>query len=224
LNSYWVARPRWVPVAELRIIPPWDGFGRSLFIYPHQDGFYNEGYRFMTAWMPLWRVSRATGGLALAQGRHRAGYLHDTGQPPRFPIPEGAIPGSAWRSADYEVGDVVIFDPYLPHSGLRNRSSNYFRVAYDVRFVLPEDPAPIVGAVVSATAESIVVQTEGGEARCFRLVEESYCRGIGRNAGQRLPLRDVPVVYLPGQEVMITLETDPAANTESVRLLREPKY
>lgn len=212
------ARAQWVPVAELRITPPWEGSTGELFTYPHQDGFYNEGYRCLTAWMPLWPVSRAAGGLAVAEGRHLGGYLHDTSRPPRFPIPAGAIPTEAWRSTDYSPGDVVIFDRYLPHSGLRNRSRDFFRVSFDVRCILPGDPAPFVGYLIAATSDSVVVHEENGSERTLRLTESSYCRGLGRDAGRRLTLSEVPGVYLPGQEVMITI-----ADGE-VRLLREPKY
>jgi hypothetical protein len=212
------AKAQWVPVAELRIVPPWDGSTGELFTYPHQDGFYNEGYRCLTAWMPLWPVSREAGGLALAEGQHHGGYLHDRDHPPRFPIPTGAIPMAAWRTADYAPGDVVIFDRKLPHSGLRNHSGHYFRVSFDVRCILPGDTPPLVGWIVRATPDSIVVREESGGEQSYRLTETSYCRGLGRNAGQRLTLREVPATYLPGQEVMITIEDG------AVRLLREPKF
>jgi hypothetical protein len=212
------APANWVPVAELRVIPPWDGRDHNLFSFPHQDGFYNEGYRCLTAWMPLWRAGRSAGGLVVAEGMHLGGYLHDTDKPPRFPIPEGAIPQEVWRTADYEPGDVVIFDRKLPHSGLSNRSANHFRISYDVRCVLPGDEVPVVGFVVSATPDSVIVREESGAERRLRLTEASFCRGLGRNAGERLGLHEVPEVYRPGQEVMVTLEGD------CVRLLREPKY
>ena len=28
----------------------------------HQDGFFNEGYRFFGCWVPIWDGARATGG------------------------------------------------------------------------------------------------------------------------------------------------------------------
>ena len=77
----------WVPVAELRVNPPREVSSTGVFTYPHQDGFYNEGYRCLTAWMPLWPASRAAGGLAVAEGMHRGEYYHDLSAPPQSPFP-----------------------------------------------------------------------------------------------------------------------------------------
>ncbi len=208
----------WVPVAELRVNPPREVSSTGVFTYPHQDGFYNEGYRCLTAWMPLWPASRAAGGLAVAEGMHRGEYYHDLSAPPQFPIPPTAIPMDRWRTADYLPGDAVIFDRKLPHSGLRNSSEREFRVSFDVRCILPGDPAPVLGHVVIAAADSITIRQEDGRELCLPLDDRSYCRGIGRDAGRRLLLSEVPTQYQPGQEAMITLENG------SVRLLREPKY
>jgi len=212
------AKPQWVPVAELRITPPGERVGESRFTYPHQDGFYNEGYRCLTAWLPLWPVSRIVGGLAVAQGMHRTGYLHDRNRPPRFPIPTEAIPAHCWRSADYLPGDVVIFDRHLPHSGLRNRSDRHFRVSFDVRCVLPGDAAPVVGVVEQSTAIDIVIRDEQGAVHRLALIDTSYCRATGAESGKRIDLVEVPRWYPPGTEVMATV-CDGA-----VALLREPKY
>jgi hypothetical protein len=212
------SKAHWVPVAELRITPPGEGVDGDLFVYPHQDGFYNEGYRCLTAWMPFWPVARATGGLAVAEGMHRGEYLHDTNNPPRFTIPPSAIPDGVWRTADYVPGDVVLFDRKLPHSGLRNRSQRNFRVSFDVRCILPGDPAPVVGHVVSAGVDHVLVREADGRELRLPLTDASYCRGLGRNAGMRIERTAVPAIYLPGQEVMITIENG------AIRLLREPKY
>jgi Phytanoyl-CoA dioxygenase (PhyH) len=211
-------QPAWVPVAELRVMPPGEDPALGLFTYPHQDGFYNEGYRSLTAWMPLWPVLRDAGGLVVAEGMHKGPYLHDVSQPPRFPIPADAIPESAWRTADYQAGDVVLFDRGLPHSGLHNHSDKYFRVSFDVRCILPGDPAPVVGEIVSADAESVVVRDENGAVLRYLLDEESFCRGCGRSAGGRLALDAVAAEYPAGQEVMLTVDGD------RVKLMREPKY
>jgi hypothetical protein len=211
------AKPDWVPVAELRAVPPNDPTGQP-FGYPHQDGFYNEGYRCLTAWMPLWAAPRPCGGLALAEGLHRRGYFHDTSAPPRYPIPPNAIPAEAWRTSNYEAGDVVIFDRMLPHSGVRNRSREFFRASFDVRCVLPGDPPPVVGFIVSADAEQVTVRADDGSIQRFRFDDQSCCRGVGAGSGFRIPLADVAAQYAAGQEIMLTHEGG------VVRLLREPKY
>jgi hypothetical protein len=208
----------WVPVAETRVMPPRETCQDGLLTYVHQDGFYNEGYRCLTAWMPLWPIRREAGGLTVAAGLHRGPYLHDLQQPPRYPIPADAINADQWRTADYEVGDVVLFDRMLPHSGQRNRSKHDFRVSFDVRCVLPGDPAPIVGHILEATATGVRVRAEDGRVHNLTFDAKSYCRGLGRNAGARLRPLEVAQQYQAGQEVMITEEAG------MVRLRREPKY
>ena len=212
------AVPGWVAVAELRITPPGEDTSAGLFTWPHQDGFYNEGYRCLTAWMPLWPVSKAAGGLALAEGMHRTGYFHDTAEPPRFPIPEGPVPPEAWRTADYRPGDVVLFDRHLPHSGQRNRSQRDFRVSFDVRCVLPGDPAPLLGHVDTVSESSVALRLADGSIRALRLDAESYVRGVRPGSALRLPPAEVAEQYPPGQEVLVTLDGD------RILLLREPKY
>lgn len=212
------APAQWVAVAEMRVNPPGMDTSSGLFTYPHQDGFYNEGYRCITAWMPLWPVSKAAGGLAVAEGMHRAGYFHDTGQPPRFPIPAGAVPEDTWRTADFHPGDVVLFDRYLPHSGQCNRSERDFRVSFDVRCILPGDPVPVLGHVEAWEGGSLVVREASGALRTLRLDEESYVRGVTKGSALRLTPEETREQYQPGQEVLVTLEED------RVVLLREPKY
>lgn len=212
------AAPSWVPVAELRVHPPRESTEAGLLTFPHQDGFYNEGYRCLTAWIPLWPIDRAAGGLALAEGQHRRGYLHDRDRAPRFPIPVDAIPSADWRTADYEPGDVVLFDRHLPHSGLRNRSRDRFRVSFDIRCVLPGDTPPVTGLVEEVTPAAIRVRTAAGRTETYRLEAASFCRATGPNSGQRLALEEVPAHYPRGQEVFLTVDHD------RVTLLREPKY
>jgi hypothetical protein len=220
IKSFFAAvlglEPQWVPVAELRVTPPKEP-QPELLTYPHQDGFYNEGYRCLTAWMPLWRVPRESGGLVVAGGLHRGEYLHDRTSPPRFPIPEDAIPDAAWETADYDPGDLVIFDRRLPHSGMRNRTQDRFRVSFDVRCILPGDVEPVVGNITRLSAQSITVRT-AGEERTFKLDDQSYCRGRGARNGERVCPDDLSSLYGTGTEVMLCVEGS------TVRLLREPKY
>jgi hypothetical protein len=206
--------PAWVPVSEVRVLPPNEA-DPALLIYPHQDGFYNEGYRFMTVWFPLWASPRAAGGLALAGGCHRHGYLNDLEAPPRFPIRPGRIPNDAWRTASYQAGDVVIFDRRTPHSGLRNRSSDRFRVSLDVRCVLPGDPAPVVGWVEAVSADRLDVRDRSNHVGRYLLDTDSFCRAP--ETARRIPLSEVPQAYPKGRKVMLTLEGD------RVRMLRIPK-
>lgn len=210
--------PQWVPVAESRLLPPLESPELQRWMYPHQDGFYNEGYDGLTCWIPVWNIPREMGGLAVAEGMHRHGYFHDLENPPKFPIRQGAILDTSWRTIDYRPGDILIFDRMLPHCGLRNHSPQHFRLSVDIRCVRPGQPCPVVGNIVTIDSTAVTVEQDNGSRKTFNLNDDSYCRGVGINRGKRLLLSEVEHEYRPGQEVMITL----SGNT--VRLLREPKY
>jgi ectoine hydroxylase-related dioxygenase (phytanoyl-CoA dioxygenase family) len=162
-------KARRLPVAETRMIPPdtGDELNRTRFFGEHQDGFFNEGYRFFGCWVPIWDGTRATGGLAVAEGSHRRGLLHDTSKPPEYPIPRDAVADSAWRTIDYRAGDLLMFDHKIVHSGLRNRSADYFRVSIDVRFLAVDDPGPIDGTFVSVSGKSLTIKDSSGTLRTF---------------------------------------------------------
>lgn len=212
------APANWVAVAELRVTPPGENLAEGLFTYPHQDGFYNEGYRCLTAWIPLYPVSKAAGGLAVAEGMHLGGVFHDQTQPPPCPIPPGLIPDDTWRTADYQPGDVVLFDRFLPHSGQRNRTERDFRVSFDVRCVLPGDPVPVFGNIEASSADEVNVRALDGVLHKFRLTDDSYLRGTARSKAPNIERSEVAEIYPKGQEVLITYEDD------RVIMLREPKY
>jgi len=202
------AKPAWVPVAETRAVPPGDDTG-EVFGYPHQDGYYNEGYRCLTVWIPLWAAPRSAGGLAVAEGMHHQGFLHDPAN--GDPIPRSAIPEGTWRTSDYAPGDVVLFDRKLPHVGLRNRGEGLFRVSFDVRCNLPGDPPPVVGHVEAIDEVEIAVRTEEGALETYGLAEAKIRR-------RHLPPAELVRQFPVGSEVMLTVENG------LVQMIRAPKY
>lgn len=213
--------PAWVPIAESRMLPPDRGelLDRNPFVFPHQDGFYNEGYLARTCWIPVFDSPRSVGGLAVAQGCHKSGYLHDLTQAPRYPIRPGAINEDAWRLSDYRVGDLIIFDYLLPHAGVRNRSGTHVRVSFDVRCVYAGETPPLIGAVVVAGVGAITVETEGGERVTVPTDADTYWRGTGRaTSAVRLAPEDIALHYPPGQMAMI------AVGDGRARSVRPPKY
>ena len=59
--------PFWIPTCEYRATPPNGDRTRNRFDYPHQDGFYNQGFRFAICWIPLARIDATIGGLAMTE-------------------------------------------------------------------------------------------------------------------------------------------------------------
>lgn len=189
----------WVPLSGYRTTAPGAGDSEDPFENRHQDGFMNGDIPFRTCWIPLDVIDRETGGLALAQGEHRRGYLHDRTVPPRYPIPPDAVPLPVWRSAAYRPGDVIMFERHIPHAGLPNRSGR-FRLSLDVRLMRADDPArPIVGRMVSISPDEAVIDGEAGR-RTVRLDADTYLRA---NSGTRLDFATALPFFAEGTEVMV---------------------
>lgn len=193
----------WIPLCGYRTTAPASGDSDNPFENRHQDGFMNGDMPFRTCWIPLDLIDRDTGGLVLADGEHKRGYLHDRGKPPRYPIPDGAVPPAAWRHSVYRPGDVIMFHNRLPHAGLPNRSGK-FRLSMDVRLIPARDPArPWVGRILSIAPEGAAIDCDG-ERRIIRFDDDTYFRA---NSGTRLSFVEI-LPFLPeGTEVMIGQKT-----------------
>jgi len=115
---------------------------------PHQDGWYVDSDDFRTAWVPLVRIPREVGGLAVARGSHRKGRREHVAQPDhRLFGRDYAIPGvptdtidEEWQSAAYDVGDLLTFHRYAVHRSQRNYSDEQVRISMDVRVQPAADP------------------------------------------------------------------------------------
>jgi hypothetical protein len=135
----------WVPSTEYRLNPRVGSAPEDLLAGRHQDGFFNQGIPFRVCWVPFADIPASAGGLTIAPGVNKRGYLHDRNQPPKYPIPAGVIPDSAWARPDvYHRGHVVIFSEQTPHAGLP-KQSDVFRLSMDIRFSRKADPQPVVG-------------------------------------------------------------------------------
>jgi ectoine hydroxylase-related dioxygenase (phytanoyl-CoA dioxygenase family) len=129
----------------------------------HQDHFYNPGLHFRTFWIPLVAVDEPLGGLALAAGCHTGGYLHDTSRADVL-LDHTALPVEAWRRADYEPGDVVVFHGRTPHLGLPNVDPARLRLSVDIRFQAADAPAPVIGTVEAVDGADVTVLDTGGRS------------------------------------------------------------
>jgi 1-deoxypentalenic acid 11beta-hydroxylase len=110
----------------------------------HQDGFYiGPNLDYFTAWTPLTNIPRPLGGLAIAEGSHHTGVRthvkrqdrrsHLPGHAQRYGIEESDIP-ERWVTADYRLGDVLIFHPFTVHKAPSNTTDDRIRVSTDTRF------------------------------------------------------------------------------------------
>ena len=108
--------------------------------------------------MPIRDVDRDSGSFAVAPGTHHRGSLHDTSLQGNA-IPRDAIPDDAWRSADFRVGDVLIFNYLTAHTALPN-PSNEIRMSLDVRAIPASAPQPVIGAVEKVQGAEVTIRTE----------------------------------------------------------------
>jgi hypothetical protein len=93
---------------------------------PHTDAQYVHSMGdFWTAWIPLQDSPQELGPIALAAGSH----LHAA---PQHRTP--AVDEIEWSTADFGVGDVVLFRARTLHRALPNRSGDRLRLSVDLRY------------------------------------------------------------------------------------------
>jgi Phytanoyl-CoA dioxygenase (PhyH) len=144
-----------VPNVQYRLYPP----GGPVTIV-HQDGFYSPGIQdYKPVWVPLVPCPREVGGLMVAIGQHKRGYLHNLAKPNPFPIPQGVIDAESWATTDYEPGDVLIVHPCSPHAGTPN-TSDRLRVTFDTRVQSARRPSAFSATVVAVTPNSVTVEPD----------------------------------------------------------------
>ena len=177
----------WVPIVEYRITPPTGHAWPDPWIGRHQDGFANEGIAFRTCWVPLMEIGALEGGLAMAEGQHNRGYLHDPNDAPQYPIPREALDDDVWRRSDYRPGDLVMFNTRIPHAGMPNYS-NRFRMSLDIRVMPASGDLPLVGTVREITTDKIVIDNHDGRTVGLSMDADTYCRGV---AGRRIPTEEM---------------------------------
>jgi hypothetical protein len=221
MRDIFADEPVWIPIAAHR-----SGFptgpvveDQDIFAGRHQDGFYNEGMLFTICWMPIRDVNRDRGSFAVAPGTHKRGSLHDTSLKGNA-IPREAIAEKDWRSADFRVGDVLIFNYLTAHTALPNPSDE-IRLSLDVRAIPASAPQPVIGAVetVAKAADSadVTIKTDEGDLVTVHLSAETLIRDM--NPWPRIPLAEVEKIAYPGAHVMAMARTD-----RSVTVLRRNFY
>lgn len=185
-----------VPIVQYRFYPP--GFSLGM---PHQDGYFTQIDGYMGVWVPLNEITGEMGGLGVAVGQVRRGYLHDVRKPPPSPIPKDAIPADAWGRADYQPGDVLILHERTPHCALENHS-NILRLSFDIRLV-PQSSAQnmFVGTVTAVDPASLSLRSDRGESITIRVDEDTYIR-CAPGMAIRVPLSELTNAAAPGSRLL----------------------
>lgn len=217
MRDVFDADPVWIPIAAHRSSLPTGPLkeGQDIFAGRHQDGFYNEGMLFTICWMPIRDVSVDGGTFAVAPGTHKRGSLHDPGLPNNA-IPRDSIPDDAWRTADFRVGDVLIFNYLTAHAALPNPSS-HIRMSLDVRAIPAWAPQPVIGSVEQVSGDDVSIRTETDELVTVHLTDETLIRDM--NPWPRIPRAEVEKVAYPGAHVMAMARGD-----RTVTVLRRNFY
>lgn len=217
MRDVFDADPVWIPIAAHRSGMPTGPLkeDQDVFAGRHQDGFYNEGMLFTICWMPIRDVQMDRGSFAVAPGTHKRGSLHDTSVLGNA-IPRDAIPDSAWRSAHFKVGDVLVFNYLTAHTGLPNPSDE-IRMSLDVRAIPAWAPQPVIGAVDKVDGSDVTIRTEAGELVTVHLTNETLIRDM--NPWPRIPLSELGKIAYPGAKVMAMARTD-----RTVTVLRRNFY
>ncbi len=130
-----------------RFVRPGEGTGL------HSDIVYiGRGTRNVwSSWIPIGDVTRDEGSLVILEQSHRSTKLSSywekdadrdhLGWLSTDPHRLQASLGGRWLTADFEVGDVVCFSPYLVHGSLDNRSAvKRCRLSSDTRYQLAGKP------------------------------------------------------------------------------------
>lgn len=199
------------PISEYRSRPP-----GSQETYWHQDGYYMQRFGLRTAWVPVMDIDREMGGIEIAAGMHRDGYLHDGETASILPIPEDRIERTVCRRADYHPGDVLIFGEYMPHTGLPNHTTeNLYRMSFDVRFFRLGGREYAQGNLVEVGPDWITVACDDGETRRFAIGEGTVLRA---KSGETSSGTDLAQWQMPdGEPVMVSDEGGDAVYVRPVK-------
>lgn len=195
----------WIPMDYYRIVAPNKNATSDAYLGLHQDGMSNPGVEFVTCWMPLTDIDDKVGGLVIAAGQEKRGYMAFADGKAGFT--DGPIPEDSWSTADYRLGDVVIFTRTMPHYG-RSNTSDRFRLSLDIRAVRRSDRLPVVGTVKSISTDQIVIRSEEEIDVTLVLDDKTFLRGPAPDSPNPIPINrhDVTQALPAGTAVMATEE------------------
>jgi len=207
MRDVFDAKPVWIPIAAHRSSFPSGPLkeGQDIFAGRHQDSFYSEGMGYTICWMPVRDVKMGNGAFAVAPGTHKRGVLHQPKTGKDHSILPGVVADHEWRSTDFRVGDVLIFNYGVAHAGLPN-PSNEFRLSLDVRAVPEYGAQPVVGSVEKVEGTTVTIRKEDGELATVYVDDNTYIRDM--NPHPRIPTHEVEKIAYPGAHVMAMARAD----------------
>ncbi len=126
------------PAKVLRIAFPEGTGGKPT--EAHQDySLLHATPDLLTCWIPLAPCSQERGGLQILRGSQNGGLRPSAGQEGRNAIfIDGDFDDPGWATADYEVGDVLLFHALTVHAALPNESGE-LRLSLDTRYQSVKD-------------------------------------------------------------------------------------
>jgi ectoine hydroxylase-related dioxygenase (phytanoyl-CoA dioxygenase family) len=154
--------------------------------------------------MPVRDVNVDRGSFAVAPGTHKRGSLHDKTRANNA-IPPEFIPAEEWRSADFRVGDVLIFNYLTAHAALPN-PSNEIRMSLDVRAIPTWAPQPVIGAVEKVDGSNVSIRTEDEELVTVLITDDTLIRNM--NPWPRIPKNELEKIAYVGAHVMAMTRKD----------------
>ena len=131
----------------MRLVGPGDFSGAHYDVVYMGRGTQN----LYTCWTPITDVEYTRGPLCVLVGAHHEEKLvptygqmdvdrdHVTGAFSNDPIEMVDLFGGQWKTAEYKMGDVVIFGMHTMHGALDN-TSNLFRLSCDCRYQRADEP------------------------------------------------------------------------------------
>jgi hypothetical protein len=134
-----------------------------------------QEFDLRTAWIPVMDIAAEMGGICLAPGMHTVGYLHDQESMAIQPIPEERIPEELCRHVDYHPGDVLVFEGFMPHTGLPN-ATNLYRLSIDVRFYRAENRGYLQGTLGEVVDHWVEIHCDDGVTRRLRIPDDILLR------------------------------------------------
>lgn len=198
-------KPSMVPIVQYRLYPP-----NGPVTMVHQDGFYSPGIEdYKPLWIPLVPCPREVGGLMIAVGQNKKGFLHNVAKGAPFPIPADAIDPDSWATIDFEPGDLLVVHPYVPHGGTPN-SSDRLRVTFDTRVQSARNPTTFEATVDAVTPNSITVTSSDGNVGTVTLAVDSSTYIRVRNPGIKEKFEEFTEVTKAGMHLCVVRKGDRA--------------
>lgn len=193
----------WLPMDYYRLVAPRPRDKVELYIGNHQDGMSNYGLEFEICWIPLTDITEPVGGIVLATGQHKRGWMEIVDGKAVF-IKGGPIPDDCCARADYHLGDVLIFCKEMPHYGLGNRSDR-FRISLDIRAARRSGPLPVAGKVLHIATDAVTIRNEVDDTVVtLTLDANTFLRGPGRPNPVPITLAEVATALPAGSDVLAT--------------------